>query len=163
MNRAHPSTVLFGLLLLLGACSRGPEVPEWKLLATDPPAEAQLGRQQPLYVQFEVRSRAAVKVALMPRYRGEDAIEGLATQADLTLPAAGGRAVTSFYFWGQTPTQVDELQFILTVPGQPPQRFTAPVNLTWRADPQPAPPPAAWVVEWQKTQPPPPADKPPPK
>ncbi len=147
----------------LCACSRGPEIPEGRLLATDPPADARLGRQQPLYVRFEVRSRAPVTVTLMPRYRGEDRVEGLASQAGVALPAGGGTAVTTLYFWGQTPTRVDELQFTMTVPGQPPQRFSAPVNLTWRADPQPAAPPAAWVIEWQKTQPPPPAGKSPPQ
>ncbi|MGH8618160.1 MAG: hypothetical protein ACREUW_10750 [Burkholderiales bacterium] len=163
MIRTHPGPILFCLLLLLGACSRGPEVPEWQLIATDPPAEARLGRQQPFYVQFEVRSRAPVKVALMPRYRGEDAVEGLATQAEITLPAGGGRAVASFFYWGQIPTRVDELRFTVSAPGQPSRQFSAPVNLTWRADPQPAPTPAAWVVEWRKTQPPPPADNPPSK
>jgi len=157
MKRSHRSFVPLLILLLLsfGGCSPEPKIPEGKLLATDPPADARLGRQQPFYVQFEVRSRAPVTVTLMPRYRGEDMVEGLATQAGVALPAGGGKAVTAFFFWGQTPTRVDELQFTMTVPGQPPQRFSAPVNLTWRADPQPAPPLAAWAAEWQKAQPPP--------
>lgn len=153
MIRSRRCLVPFLVLLLLGACSPEPKIPEGKLLATDPPADARLGRQQPLYVQFEVRSRVPVTVTLMPRYRGEDMIDGLATQAGVALPAGGGRAVTLLYFWGQTPTRVDELQFTMTVAGQPPQRFSAPVNLTWRADPQPAPPLAPWVTEWQKAQP----------
>jgi hypothetical protein len=159
MKRSHRGFVPLLILLLLGGCSPEPKIPEGKLLATDPPAEARLGRAQPYYVQFEVRSGAPVTVTVTPRYRGEDMVEGLATQAGVALPAGGGTAVTSFFFWGQTPTRVDELQFTLTVPGQPPQRFSAPVNLAWRADPQPAPPPAAWVAEWQKTHPPAPADK----
>lgn len=169
MTACHPCRrIMRGLMLAivaagLSACSRGPDLPEGKLLATDPPGDARLGRQQPLYVQFKVRSRAPVKVAVMPRYRGEDMLEGLATQADVALPAGGGTAVTSFFFWGQTPTRVDELQFTMTAAGQPPQRVSAPVNLTWRADPQPAPPPATWVLEWQKAQPPPPAGKSPSK
>ena len=153
-RRAARGLVLVLIATALCACSRGPEVPEGKLLATDPPADARLGRQQPLYVQVEVRSRAPVTVTVAPRYRGEDVVDGLATQAGVALPAGGGTAVTSFFFWGQTPTRVDELQFTMTAQGQPPQRFSAPVNLTWRADPQPAPPPAAWVLEWQKAQPP---------
>lgn len=155
MIRSRRYLIPFLVVLLLGGCSPEPQVPEGRLLATDPPAEARLGRAQPYYVQFEVRSRAPVTVTVAPRYRGEDMVDGLATQAGVALPAGGGKAVTSFFFWGQTPTRVDELQFTMTVPGQPPQRFSAPVNLTWRADPQPAPPLATWAAEWQKAQPPP--------
>jgi hypothetical protein len=138
--------------LLIGACSPGPQVPEWKLVATDPAPAGRLGRQQPLYVQFEVRSAAPVSVTVMPRYRGEDQVDGLATHGKVLLPAGGGTGVTFLFFWTQTPTRVDELQFTVTAKDQPPRQFSAPVDLTWRADPQTEPEPAPWVVEWRKTQ-----------
>jgi hypothetical protein len=139
-------------LLLLGACSPEPKVPEWKLVATDPAPSGRLGRQQPLYVQFEIRSAEPVSVTVMPRYRGEDQVEGLATHGRVALPAGGGKGVTFVFFWAQTPTRVDELLFTVTAKDQPPQKFSTPVDLTWRADPQPEPEAAPWVVEWRKSQ-----------
>ena len=58
------------------------------------------------------------------------------------LAAGGGKGVTFLFFWNQTPTRVDELRFTVTAKGQSPQQFSTPVNLTWRADPQPEPEPA---------------------
>jgi hypothetical protein len=126
-----------------------PDEPVLTFLATDPVGESKLGREEPFYVRFEVKSSQAVGVMPDAYYHGEPVVYGFGTGGITLLPAGGGTAVTKLFFWGDNHTPIDEVRLYVGSPKNPlsGKAFSLPVKLIWTGQPSPPRPLAAWVQE----------------
>jgi len=145
---------LFAPLAVAAAAEPAPADDALKIIAADPGINSTLGRQQPLYVWFELKTPEGGDVDIHPYYRGEPVIDDLTTSAPAHLPPGGGSAVANLFFWGSHTTPVDELRFVVSVPGSPPTvvSYSRPVQLQWTADDPVAHEPAPWVRDWQHSE-----------
>lgn len=145
---------------LLAACAAvaaaepAPADDALKIIAADPGINSTLGRQEPLYVWFELKTPDGGDVEVHPYYRGEPVIDDLTTSAPAHLPPGGGSTVANLFFWGSHTTPVDELRFVVSVPGSPPSvvSYSRPVQLKWTADDPVAHELAPWVRDWQHSE-----------
>lgn len=137
--------------LLCCTCAYAEPAPELQILATDPAPDALLARQQPFFVRFAVTGTAPVAVTVSGRFKGIAVIDDGGISAPALLPG-GGTGVVSFFYWGETPTRIDEVRLHITDPrsGGKLNDYTFPVALTWLTDDAPPREPAAWVREWQR-------------
>src|SRR4051812_2572201 len=99
-------------MLLLCAAIASAE-PALKILATDPPPDALLARQQPFYVRFAVTGVTPVTVTVSGWFNGKPVIDDGGTGAPAQLSATR-TGVVSFFYWSERPTRIDEVRLHLT-------------------------------------------------
>ena len=140
--------ILFALLTANAAAT------DLKITATDPAPDALLARQQPFYVQFELRHATPATVTVSGLYKGKAVIDDGGTGSPALLPANGGTGVVSFFYWGEKPTRIDEVRLKVrdTQSGTTIAEYNFPVTLTWLMDDPPARVPPAWVTESKRIQ-----------
>jgi hypothetical protein len=141
-------------LLFAATLAAAQPAPELRILATDPAPDALLARSQPFFVRFEVKSAAPIAVSVNGLFKGQAVIEDGGANAPAMLPAGGGMGVVSFFYWGETPTRIDEVRLKINDPqsGSKINEYAFPVALTWLTDDPPQREPAPWVKEWQQSQ-----------
>lgn len=136
------------LACALAACAPAGK-PQLRVLATDPGAEAILGAQQRFYIRFALDTDRPLTVTVEPWFGGEPLSVNLGTSAPAALPAGGGSAVASVFFWGEHATRVDQLRLIARAPKetQPRAELVLPVKLAWVGRELPPRAPPAWLQE----------------
>jgi hypothetical protein len=143
--------LLYTVLAAGAAVAVAQPVTQFKVLATDPAPDALLARQQPFYVQFEVRGTAPHSVTVSGWFKGKPVFDNGGTGAPAIL-AANATGVVSFFYWGEQPTKIDEVRLHLSdaANGAAVADYAFPVALTWLSDDPTPRQPAPWVTAWQQ-------------
>jgi hypothetical protein len=139
---------LVALLLSVAAAAADAQVLA-RVVASDPPAEATLGRHQPFYVRIKFDAEEPVSLWARPYLGGKPIEKGVRTNAS-ARHAGSGHALGWFSFDGVA--EVDEVR-ILAGGGKPYREWIVaaqPVKLRWTAQPGTGPANEPWVGELQR-------------
>jgi hypothetical protein len=140
---------LLALSLLVVAAAAADAQVLARVVASDPPTDATLGRHQPFYVRIQFDAAEPVSLWARPYLGGKPIEKGVRTNASARHTGTG-HALGWFSF--DAVAEVDEVR-ILAGGGKPYREWIVaahPVKLRWTGQPGAAPPNEPWVGELQR-------------